>query len=221
VPRAGVRVALGTALLLGALAVVPSGGAQTVPGARPTPERVIPPLFYRRALERGTRSADGRPGPRYWTNHSSYDIRGELDPATGVVRGSETIVYRNNSPDTLAQLVLHLHLDIHKEDVIRNEPEEVTGGVTLRRFTVDGDEVTAGSPSQPGRYARSATVVRVRPRRPVPPGGSATLALEWEETFPQNSSGRVGYSEREIYFIGYWYPRMAVYDDLRGWDAQP
>ena len=64
-------------------------------------------------------------------------------------------------------------------------------------------------------------MLRVRPARPLLPGGIATLALDWEEVFPQSSSGRVGWNERAVYFIGYWYPRMAVYDDLRGWDAQP
>jgi hypothetical protein len=198
------------AAALGALTLVQRLDAQTIPAARPTPERVTPPLGYRRAVERGTRSLDGRPGPRYWTNHSRYDIRAELDPTSGVITGSETIVYRNNSPDTLTQLVLHVHLDIHREGAIRNEPEEITGGVAIRRFTVDGAAMTEGSLGQP-----------VRPPRPVLPGASATLALEWEETFPENSSGRVGNSEREIYFIGYWFPRMAVYDDVRGWDAQP
>ena len=69
--------------------------------ARPLPGLGIPPASYRRAVERGTRTADGRPGPRYWTNHSRYDIQAELDLATGLITGSETIVYQNNSPDTL------------------------------------------------------------------------------------------------------------------------
>ena len=50
--------------------------------------------------------------------------------------------------------------------------------------------------------------------------GTATLEIEWEETFPQSSSGRVGHSDRELYFVGYWFPKVAVYDDLRGW-GQP
>ncbi|MSR37202.1 MAG: M1 family peptidase [Gemmatimonadetes bacterium] len=208
------------AILLVVAALAQPAGAQIGP-TRPLPEPVRGPLAYRGAVERGTRSADGAHGPRYWTNHSRYDIQGELDPFTGRITGSETIVYQNNSPDTLAQLALHLHLDIHREGTIRNEPEEITGGVTLLRFTIDGAAITEGSLGQPGRWSRSATVLRARPPRPVPPGGSATLAIDWEEVLPQNSSGRIGYSGREIYFVGYWYPRMAVYDDLRSWDAQP
>jgi hypothetical protein len=216
-----VRTWLGRGLLaaLMAGAVAAPARAQPGPGARPIPERVTPPLGYRRAVERGTRSVDGRPGARYWTNHSRYDIRAELDPATGRLTGAETIVYRNNSPDTLTQLVLHLHLDIHKEGAIRNEPQEITGGVNIRRFTVDGATISEGGGT--GRWTRTATVLRVRPPRPIPPRGSATLSIEWEELFPENSSGRVGHSQHEVWFVGYWYPRMAVYDDLRGWDAQP
>jgi hypothetical protein len=214
---------LGSVLVLMAWVVGAPVGAQPAPSPvlRPVPGPVIPPPSYRAALMRGTRSADGRPGPRYWRNHARYDVRGDLDPATARITGSETIVYQNNSPDTLELLVLHLHLNIHKDEAIRNEPEEITGGVVLRRLTVDGVLASEGPLTQPGRWATGTTLLRVRPPRPILPGESTTLAIDWEEVFPQSSSGRVGWSDRDVYFVGYWYPRMAVYDDLRGWDAEP
>ncbi len=211
----------GGALLVLLFSAIGADAQAVARPVRPLPGPVVPPPGYRRAIERGTRTADGRPGPRYWTNHALYDIRAELDPATARITGSETIVYRNNSPDTLAQLVLHLHMNIHREGNVRNEPQEITGGVELVRLAVDGTAITQGPLNQPGRWAASATILRVRPPRAVPPGGSATIAVDWRGVFPQASSGRVGWSAREVYFIGYWFPRMAVYDDLRGWDAQP
>jgi hypothetical protein len=208
-------------LLVWAMGVPVSAQSATGPVLRPVPGPVIPPPFYRAALTRGTRSLDGRPGPDYWRNHARYEVRGDLDPTTARITGSETIVYRNNSPDTLALLVLHLHLNIHKEEAIRNEPEEITDGMVLRSLTVDGALVSEGSLAQPSRWATRGTILLVRPPSPIPPGAATTVAVDWEETFPQNTSGRVGWSDHEVYFVGYWYPRMAVYDDLRGWDAEP
>lgn len=213
---------LGSVLVLMVWALgVPVSAQPTVTSVlRPVPGPVIPPPFYRAALSGGTRSADGSPGPGYWRNHVSYDIRSDLDPNTAWITGSETIVYQNNSPDTLDLLVLHLHLNIHKDEAIRNEPEEITDGMVLRSLTVDGALVSEGSLAQPSSWTTRGTLLLVRPPREIPPGAATTIAVDWEETFPQSTSGRVGWSENEVYFVGYWYPRMAVYDDLRGWDAE-
>ena len=217
-PGVGMEIVL--VLMLWAVGVPVSAQPAAAPVLRPVPAPVIPPPFYRAALTRGTRSADGRPGPGYWRNHATYDVRGELDPTTALITGSETIAYQNNSPDTLELLVLHLHLNIHRAQAIRNGPEEITDGMVLRSLTVDGVPATEGSLAQPSRWATRGTLLMVRPPSPIPPGGATTLAIDWEEIFPQSTSGRVGWSNREVYFVGYWYPRMAVYDDLRGWDAE-
>ena len=206
-----------------AVALVPTGGwpalasgalaAQPAPRVvRPVPGPVVPPPAYRRALAAGTRSAAGRPGAAYWRNHARYQIRAELDPATGLITGSETIRYLNRSPDALSLLALHLYLDIHRPGAIRNEEQEVSDGVTLRRVVLNGAEAT---------WERDGTVLYVYTRRGVEAGATATLEIDWELTFPQSSSGRVGHSDREMYFIGYWFPKIAVYDDLIGWNAEP
>jgi len=114
---------LGTAL--GGAAVLAQQPAQLV--ARPVPGPVIPPLAYQRAVARGTRSVDGSPDSRYWRNHASYDIRAELDPAVARVTGSQTVRYTNNFPDTLALLVLHVHLNLHGK---------VPSGTSVRRSRV-------------------------------------------------------------------------------------
>jgi hypothetical protein len=182
---------------------------------RPVPGPVVPPPAYRRALAEGTRSANGSPGPAYWRNRANYVIRAELDPATGRITGSETITYENRSPDPLSLLALHLYLNIHKPGVVRNEAQEVTDGVTIRRIAVDGVAL-------PERSLRAnGTVMNLRLPRDLAPGATVRLEIDWEETFPQSSSGRVGHSEREVYFVGYWFPKVAVFDDLGGWDAEP
>jgi hypothetical protein len=206
------------ALWFGGVGALGAQGAQQQPAPRvlrPVPGPVVPPPQYRRAIAAGTRSVDGRPGAAYWRNHASYDMRASLDPATGRVTGAATIRYQNRSPDPLGTLALRLYLNIHRAGAIRNEAQEVTDGVTLRRLTVDGQPV-------PERTLRAGgTVLNVRIPRDLAPGGTTTLEVEWEETFPQSSSGRVGHSEREVYFVGYWYPKVAVFDDVNGWDADP
>ena len=194
-------------LLIWAMVVPASARSVAAQVLRPVPGPVIAPPFYRAALTRGTRSADGRPGPGYWRNHALYDVSADLDPTTARITGSETIVYQNNSPDILDLLVLHLHMNLHKSEAVRNEPEEITEGMVLRSVTVDGAS---------GSWTTRGTLLLVRPPSPIPSGGTTTIAIDWEEILPQSSSGRVGWSDREVYFVGYWYPRMAVYDDLRG-----
>ncbi len=71
------------------------------------------PLNIRQAFDKGTRTASGQPGPHYWQNRADYSIKVDFDPATRLVSGSETIVYKNNSPDTLRQLQFKLYPNLY------------------------------------------------------------------------------------------------------------
>ena len=182
---------------------------------RPVPGPVVPPPAYRRAVaSERTRSADGSPGPAYWRNHAAYTIRAALDPATARITGSETIRYENRSPDPLRLIALHLYMNIHRAGSVRNEAQEVTEGVRITRITVDGTELAERT------LRANGTVLNVRLPQDLSPGEAVTLTVDWEETFPQSSSGRVGHSEHEVYLVGYWFPKVAVFDDLGGWDAE-
>jgi hypothetical protein len=188
---------------------------------RPIPGPVVPPAFFRAALENGTRSPDGGPGPNYWQVYSEYDIDARLDPSSGLLSGSETIRFHNRSPVDIPVVQLLLHQNIHAEGVGRNRTVEVTGGVRLGRVRVAGqDLLPARSLAGPG-YVVQGGVMSVRLPDPVRAGGSVELDVEWSFIAPQNGAGRMGHSEREMYFLAYWYPKVAVFDDLRGWDAEP
>ena len=73
------------------------------------------------AIERGTRTDDGRPGSNYWQQRVEYRIEAELDPATARLSGAETIVYHNNSPDTLRELRFMLYQNAFAPGVQRVE----------------------------------------------------------------------------------------------------
>ena len=98
------------------------------PPARPFPNPVEVPRGFERALQRGTRQANGMPGPRYWQQWADYRIHTRIDPAAKMVTGGETIVYHNRSPDTLAVLNVQLLQNLHAPEAVRDEPNEVTGG---------------------------------------------------------------------------------------------
>ncbi|NJD17690.1 MAG: M1 family metallopeptidase, partial [Gemmatimonadetes bacterium] len=217
------------AAIAAALALTPGGTAwaQSVPAAGsaalrgPVPAPVVAPAFFDAAVKRGSRTTDGKPGPAYFTNYSSYDLRARLDPATARLEGEGEIRYVNRSPFPLRLLVLQLYQNLHKAGAARNSPQEVTGGVELAKVEVAGVALEPGDLKAGAGYSVDGTVMTVRPPEPLAPGDTVSLSLSWALTIPQNGAGRMGHSGKEMYFVAYWYPRMAVFDDLRGWDAEP
>ncbi len=204
-------------LALAALLLATGASAQ-----RPRPYPVFTPPDEQRAIEAGTRTADGRPGPQYWQNTAAYRLDARLDPATAVLSAAGAITYRNASPDTLHFLVLKLRQNIHAPGVPRNRPVTVTGGLTLSRLAVAGqDTVEARGLPEPGEYRIDGTVLTLRPRAPVLPGATVELDMAWSYPVPPSSGAFRQGQDGEVYFIGYWYPQMAVYDDLAGWSADP
>lgn len=202
--------------------------------ARPLLRPVPVPAPYRAALERGTRATSGAPGPRYWQQRVSYRIEAELDPASRTLRGSERIVYRNRSPDTIADVVLNLYQNVFSEGVPRNRPVDLTGGSTLERVAVEGRPLEAhalaeipverGDTAAPVGYAVDGTLARLVLPRPLLPGDSTTLEISWHYTVPAVGAFRTAWEDAlggRVFQIGQWYPQIATYDDLRGWDATP
>jgi hypothetical protein len=202
------------------LAIVSPGVAQSAVERRPIPAAVTPPSEFRRAVDRGWRSEDGSPGHSYWQQWSSYDIDVRLDPATGMLTGSERILYAHLAPATFPSLWLHLHQNIHKAESPRNESLEITGGVNLTRVAVDGEEMVESPGGSPG-YRVTGTLMEVTPTLRVEQGDTVELEIEWEVTLPQNGAGRMGHSEREVYLVAYWFPKIALFDNLYGWSPQP
>ena len=211
-------------LLAGLMLSDPSGrleAQESVTPARPLPGPVIPPPYFRAALENGTRSPDGSPGPNYWQVYSEYEIDARLDPVEGLLSGMETIRFHNRSPVDTPTLALFLHQNIHAEGVPRNRRTEVTGGIRIERVRVEGEDILPMGASRRAGYSDEGGVMMIRLPEPVPAGGIVELEIGWNFVVPQNGAGRMGHSDREMYFLAYWFPKIAVFDDLRGWDAEP
>jgi hypothetical protein len=204
--------------------------AATVPAAaaadpQQVPERLLPPPVdipraFMLAVQNRTRTLTGRPGPNYWQNRATYRITAALHPQTFSLDGAVQIEYHNNSPDTLYNLHLDLTQNLHALGAIRFEEAEVTGGVRLHRVEVDGQQVRADVEQGP-RFAVFGTRLIILPPAPVAPGGTTNLEIEWTLPIPQAGAGeRMGYGD-DLFFLAYWYPQMAVYDDILGWHPDP
>jgi hypothetical protein len=175
------------------------------------------PDNYRKAYQAGTRSADGSPGPNYWINHTSYAIDVEATPATGLISGKATIRYTNNSPDTLPQLVFRLYQDIYKKGNARQfvlDASDLTDGVRITSLTVGGQTYDPTG----NKVSRSATNMTVQLSEPLLANQTAEVKIEWNFVMPQHHFIRMGQYQPEHLFVGYWYPQVAVYDDIDGWD---
>jgi len=216
---------LGAAGVVGAVLGGGQATAQTASAAGdakgPIPAPVVTPAYFDAAVERGWRSTDGKPGRSYWTNWAKYDLKAKLDPSSARLQGEAEIRYINRSPVALRILVLHLYQNLHKAGAERNSAQEVTDGVELSKVAVGGVTLDPGDLRAGAGYRVEGTVMTVRPPEPVEPGDTVALSLAWGVTLPQNGAGRMGHSNHEMYFVAYWFPKMAVFDDLRGWDAEP
>lgn len=188
---------------------------------RPFLGELTPPPAFLQAVENGTRTLTGAPGPKYWQNRASYRINARLIPETKRIDGSVQITYYNQSPDTLDNLHIDLTQNFHREDAVRNEPAEATGGYELRRIVVDGRELGEHGRIMSGpRYQVQGTRLVMLPPAPLLPGANTTITIDFAYTIPQAGGGeRMGYSRDNFFFMAYWYPQMAVYDDVNGWHA--
>lgn len=210
-----------TVIVAGVLGIAHGITAQEVSTHRAIPAAVDPPTGFERAVNRGWRSEDGSPGHAYWQQWVGYDLTAKLDPETAKLEGTVRILYAHDAPTNFTTVWLHLHQNLHKEGSPRYEAQEITGGVTITSLAADGEELEERPLSEGPGYRIDGTLMEVRPSIRVEPGDTLQLDISWEVTLPQNGAGRMGHSDNEVYFIAYWFPKMALFDNLTGWNNQP
>jgi hypothetical protein len=184
------------------------------------------------ANENQTRTTSGLPGKSYWQNKGDYDIRIRFDPSTNILTGEETIAYDNNSPDSLKQLIIRLYPDLYKKGVVRGtlfgniRDEDLTDGVSIDQLKIDGQEVAVPQSkdaayhdngiNKKGYFSNTNLIV---PVKTILPESKITLTIKWHYTVNTGSQIRTGRVDSSTYFIAYFFPRLAVYDDINGWDT--
>jgi hypothetical protein len=182
------------------------------------------------------RAASGAPGHNYWQQRADYDIKVELDDANQRLTGSETVTYYNNSPDTLSYLWLQLDQNIWAQGSESLSTQAAPNFDRIPFSTIDTllarREFQGGYQIKAVRDAKGAalpytivrTMMRVDLQRPLPPGQSAVFSIDWSYNIndARRVNGRTGYEyfpqdKNYIYEIAQWFPRMAAYYDVTGW----
>jgi hypothetical protein len=197
---------------------------QQLPDARPerpTPDVIEPPREYLRAVARSTRTESGRPGPDYWQQWADYTVTTRIEPDAKRLTGAATIMYHNRSPRPLRTVFVQLLQNLHAPGAVRNRPAEVTGGVELARVAVQGETLESTTGGRGAGYRVQGTIMRIRLPTRLASGDSVALEIDWAFTVPQSGVGRMGWNDDNLLYLAYWYPQMAVYDDVTSWHLDP
>lgn len=176
------------------------------------------PKEFQIAYKNKTRSNDGKPGIKYWQNTVVYDIDVVVTPETRAIEGKETIVYINNSPDELSRIVIRLYNDVFKKGNRRDEKaneEDIGKGVDIKELTVNGKLYDMANSDLVQRYGTNLIITLTEPLKS---GGKITLGFQWEQKVPLTLR-RAGAIDSTSFFVAFWYPQVAVYDDIFGWDG--
>jgi len=239
--------------LLGPLSAQEPTGPAPVQGARPlTLPTLRPPvadtgIFSPLPWPPGNeiRRADGSPGARYWQQRVDYRIRASLDTSTKRITGNESIVYTNNSPDSLRFVWFQLDQNLFRPGSTGSllfASESRFGGAGFEGgFVIDSIvqcSVPAGPATESPRRRRRTAATKPQPKcnsvplrtrvddtmmyvelaTPVAPGANTGFELAYGFAVPEHGADRMG-REGSLYEIAQWYPRLAVYDDVHGWNT--
>lgn len=191
----------------------------------------------------GVRTGSGAPGKDYWQQRADYVIRTTLDTAARTLRGEETITYTNNSPDSLRYVWLQLDQNLFTPasrgaPLFGALPGSPSGtqdsiaaasgpppGARLLKVAQPGAAKSKGKSAAPAtdlRYLVNGTLMRIDLAAALPPKGKQKLEIGWSFPFPVGAN-RMGVEDIDgnpVFEVAQWYPRMAVYDDVRGWNTE-
>lgn len=166
---------------------------------------------------KGTRTLNGKPGKAYWQNTANYNIKVKFDPQTRNLAGTVDIDYTNNSPDTLREIDFKLYPNFYKEGAMRNyklDPVDMNDGVQIKKLAINQVDMDV---SKLGiDYTNMAVGIN-----PLLPKGQIHVALTYSYQLNKTSHVRTGQIDSGSYFIAYFFPRIAVYDDIDGWNKYP
>jgi hypothetical protein len=179
----------------------------------------------RRAHAAGTRDSTGRPGPNYWQLWTEYTIDARLDETTSMVIGRETVSLHNTSPFSLKAIQLRLDQNRFRPrtPADRSVPHP-TDGMIVTRVVVNGEEAAIGpgvTITGPVLSGTQGTSERLSLAQPVTPDEKLQFEIEWHFEVPlddESSAFRLGRWGTYLYQVAQWYPRVAMFDDLNGWD---
>jgi len=172
---------------------------------------------YAKAYSAQTRSTNGAPGKHYWQNSADYAIQVKFNPKNLLLTGKVSINYWNQSPDTLHKIVLKLYPNLYQSQAMRNvqlAAEDLTTGVAIQSVAVNEKSLDAAKWTIRGTNMtlKNATVL---------PGQHVKLELAYSYSLNKGSFMRTGQVDSGAFVLAYFFPRVAVYDDIDGWNEYP
>lgn len=200
-------------------------------------ESLYMPREFKKAYLNKTRSYTGKPGENYWQNKIVYHIDVEVVPNSWNIVGKQKVLYTNNSADSLYSVYIKMHPNHYKKGALRANQiplENLTDGMQITELLVDGIPVEIQNPNKSSNLApenidksilsskitttEGATYVRLNLNNPILPQSTIMLSINWKTQMPSVYVNRMGAYDANSAFVGYWYPQIAVYDDIDGWD---
>ena len=175
------------------------------------------PRNIQEAYQKGTRSIDGKPGSRYWQNSTEYKINVQFSPDTRLVDGKVDIDYTNNSPDTLKEIWFKLYPNLYKKGTPRQSTvhaADLTDGVVIDSMWVNNKLITPSSLHIDGTNMVLGAQTLARAQH-------LHCKIFYHYTLNKGSHVRTGEIEPNADFVAYFFPRIAVYDDIDGWNKFP
>lgn len=226
------------ALFFGALSVQAQqnpASATATPSSNYNYHDAFGPNFYT-TNGTDTRSASGQPGAKYWQNRADYTLTASLNEQNSEVTGSEILTYTNNSPDKLSFLWLNVDQNLFKKDSRGNavipikgsrngaKGEVFNGGHTIKSIKLLST-VKGKTSERELKFTITDTRMQIFLPEELNPNGTAVkLKIDFSFISPIFGSDRMGIQATKngkIFEVAQWYPRMCVYDDIKGWNTLP
>ncbi|GGH04017.1 M1 family metallopeptidase [Pedobacter zeae] len=170
---------------------------------------------FQKAYQKETRNTNGKPGKNYWQNSSKYDLNVDFNPVSRLLKGKVQVTYSNNSPDTLKEIWFKLYPNLYKKGTPRKAKfaeldlgdgvaieKLIANGKAVTDFKIDGTNMTVNVPA-------------------VLPGKTISFSINYSYTLNKGSHMRTGQVDEGSHFVAYFFPRIAVYDDIDGWNKYP
>jgi len=193
------------------------------------------PFFYTKDGS-NTRSINGQPSAEYWQNKADYKLSVDLNDAKSEITGEAIITYTNNSPDKMTFLWLYLEQNLFKDDSRGNAIVPIAGSRNGAQgqlfdggYKIKSVKIITSSNGKLSENVVKYSIYDTRmqvflPQELKAKGGTVKFKIEYSFISPIEGSDRMGILESKngkIFSIAQWYPRMCVYDDIRGWNTNP
>jgi hypothetical protein len=192
------------------------------------------PFFYSKNGNE-YRAASGEPGPKYWQNRADYRLDVKLNEQTNEIGGTEIISYTNNSPLKLNFIWMQLDQNLFKTDsrgsaiVPLNGSRNGGGGQAFDAgYKIKSVKILSGAKNEKAtaiEYLIEDTRMQLfLPKELAANGGNIKIQIEYSFISPEYGSDRMGiYNAKngKVFTVAQWFPRVAVFDDIIGWNTNP